>query len=198
MTLPEGLGRPIKGPSALGSDPRRLWQLTWTLAQDRVQARLLRLGARLPVAADAPAAAVRRDLPGDQQSGRSPRRATEPFFPAALLLGIVLFNFFSESTGGAVTSLVNRENLVRKIEFPRLRCRCRSSLTALHEPRPEPGPGADLPARRRRIAASELAASCRCSWSRLALLLGGTRNDPLGRATCAIATSSRSGKWSCR
>ena len=28
----EGLGPPIKGPTALGSDPRRLLRLTWTLA----------------------------------------------------------------------------------------------------------------------------------------------------------------------
>ncbi len=43
-----------------------------------------------------------------------------PHYAEGLLLGIVLFTFFSESTGGAVTSLVNRESLVRKIEFPRL------------------------------------------------------------------------------
>lgn len=44
----------------------------------------------------------------------------EPFFGVALLLGIVLFTFFSEATGGAVTSVIDRENLVRKIQFPRM------------------------------------------------------------------------------
>lgn len=44
----------------------------------------------------------------------------ERFYPAALLLGLVLFGFLSETTSGAVRSIVNRENLVRKIDFPRL------------------------------------------------------------------------------
>ncbi len=119
ITLPEGLGRPIKGPSALGSDPRRLWQLTWTLAKTefklaffgsalgylwQLMRPLLLFGVIYLVLSKSVLAATN----------------TEPYFPAALLLGIVLFNFFSESTGGAVTCMVLRENLVRKIEFPRL------------------------------------------------------------------------------
>ena len=32
----------------------------------------------------------------------------------------MLFTFFGEATGGAVRSVVDRENLVRKIQFPRL------------------------------------------------------------------------------
>jgi ABC-2 type transport system permease protein len=35
-------------------------------------------------------------------------------------LGVVMFVFLSETTGGAVTSLVDREPLVRKVQFPRL------------------------------------------------------------------------------
>jgi ABC-2 type transport system permease protein len=41
-------------------------------------------------------------------------------YPVALLLGIVLFTFFGEATGGAVTSVMDRENMVRKIHFPRM------------------------------------------------------------------------------
>jgi ABC-2 type transport system permease protein len=41
-------------------------------------------------------------------------------YPVVLLTSIVLFTFFVEATGGAVTSVLDRENLVRKIEFPRL------------------------------------------------------------------------------
>ncbi len=37
-----------------------------------------------------------------------------------LLGSIVLFTFFAEATAGAVRSVVDRENLVRKIQFPRL------------------------------------------------------------------------------
>jgi ABC-2 type transport system permease protein len=41
-------------------------------------------------------------------------------FPVALLLGIVLYGFFNGVTSGGVKSLVQREPLVRKVEFPRL------------------------------------------------------------------------------
>jgi ABC-2 type transport system permease protein len=54
----------------------------------------------------------------------------ERFYPVALLLGIVMYSFLNEATGGAVRSLVNRENLVRKIEFPRLAVPMATVLTA--------------------------------------------------------------------
>jgi ABC-2 type transport system permease protein len=54
-----------------------------------------------------------------------------PFFPVSILLGIVMFNFLSEASSGSVTSLVNRENLVRKIEFPRLAVPLSTVTTAL-------------------------------------------------------------------
>jgi ABC-2 type transport system permease protein len=44
----------------------------------------------------------------------------EADYGVQLLGSIVLFTFFAESTGGAVRSVVERENLVRKIQFPRL------------------------------------------------------------------------------
>ena len=90
---------------------------------DRIQAALLRLGARLPVDARAPAAAVRRDL-GVLHEDRARQRlqpARHGAATASQLLGsIVLFTFFAEATGGAVRSIVDRENLLRKIHFPRL------------------------------------------------------------------------------
>jgi ABC-2 type transport system permease protein len=52
-------------------------------------------------------------------------------YPVALLLGIVFFTFFSEATGGAVGSLVDREALIRRVEFPRLAVPLSSVLTAL-------------------------------------------------------------------
>jgi ABC-2 type transport system permease protein len=42
------------------------------------------------------------------------------FYGVQLLASIVLFTFFGEATSGAVRSVVDRENLVRKIQFPRL------------------------------------------------------------------------------
>ncbi|HXB16051.1 MAG TPA: ABC transporter permease [Solirubrobacteraceae bacterium] len=124
------LGRPIKGPSAFGTDPRRLWHLTWTLARTefklaffgsalgylwQVMRPLLLFGVIYLVLSHSVLASTSK----------------QPYFPAALLLGIVLFTFFSEASGGAVSSLVNRENLVRKIEFPRLAVPMSIVVTAL-------------------------------------------------------------------
>jgi ABC-2 type transport system permease protein len=42
------------------------------------------------------------------------------FYPVMLLLGIVLFGFFQESSTNAVTSVAAQEGVVRKTQFPRL------------------------------------------------------------------------------
>jgi len=125
----EGLGRPIKGPSALGSDFRRFRQLTWTLAVTDFRLRffgsvlgylwqfmrpLMLFGVLYVVFSQI------FDLSGGVR-----------FYPVALLLGIVLYGFFAEATSGSVRSLVDRENLVRKIEFPILAVPLATVLTAL-------------------------------------------------------------------
>jgi ABC-2 type transport system permease protein len=43
-----------------------------------------------------------------------------PNYPVLLLFNIVLFGFFQEATGTAVTSIVGQEGIVRKTQFPRL------------------------------------------------------------------------------
>jgi ABC-2 type transport system permease protein len=48
-----------------------------------------------------------------------------------ILFSLVLFNFFAEVTNGCVRSLVSRENLLRKISFPRLAIPMAITLTAL-------------------------------------------------------------------
>jgi ABC-2 type transport system permease protein len=125
----EGLGRPIKGPSALGSDFRRFRQLTWRLAVTDFRLRffgsalgylwqfmrpLMLFGVLYVVFSQV------FDLSGGVR-----------YYPVALLLGIVLYGFFAEATSGSVRSLVERENLVRKIEFPRLAVPLATVLTAL-------------------------------------------------------------------
>lgn len=52
------------------------------------------------------------------------------FFPAVLLTSIVLYTFFADATGSAVTSVLDRENLVRKIQFPRVVVPLAAVLTA--------------------------------------------------------------------
>ena len=111
-------GNQIKGPSALGSDWRRLLRLTYTLAVTDFKLRffgsvlgylwqlmrpLMMFGILYLVFS------VFLSFNGDVR-----------FYSVGLLTGIVLFTFLGDTTSGAVKSIVNRENLVRKIEFPRL------------------------------------------------------------------------------
>jgi ABC-2 type transport system permease protein len=42
-----------------------------------------------------------------------------PHYPVYLLLGIILWNFFVETTSGSVASIVNKGELLRKINFPK-------------------------------------------------------------------------------
>lgn len=127
--LEQQLGAPIKGPSALGSDPKRLRRLIWTLATTDFKLKffgsvlgylwqivqpLLLFGVIYLVFS------VTLDFSGDER-----------FYPAAILLGIVMFGFLNETTIGAVRSVGAREPLVRKIEFPRLAIPAAQVLTAL-------------------------------------------------------------------
>ena len=43
-----------------------------------------------------------------------------PHYPVLLLFNIVLFGFFQEASGAAVTSIAMQEGVVRKTQFPRL------------------------------------------------------------------------------
>jgi ABC-2 type transport system permease protein len=123
------LGRPIKGPSALGSDPQRFWQLTRALAVTEFKLRFF--GSVLgylwqlmrPLLVFGVLYAVFTNV---VKLGSGVK-----FYPVALLLGVVLYTFFSEATSGSVTSIIDRENLVRKIEFPRLAVPLATVLTAL-------------------------------------------------------------------
>jgi len=52
-------------------------------------------------------------------------------YPLYLLTSIMLWTFFAETTSGAVTCLVNREALLRKVRFPRMVIPLSVTLTAL-------------------------------------------------------------------
>jgi ABC-2 type transport system permease protein len=123
------LGRQIKGPSAVGDDPRRFWHLTRALAVTEFKLRFF--GSVLGYAWQ-----VMRPL---LLFGVLYLLFTQvidvgndvPYYGVALLLGLVLYTFLSEATGVAVGSIVERENLVRKIQFPRLAVPMSVVLTAL-------------------------------------------------------------------
>lgn len=54
-----------------------------------------------------------------------------PGWPIAMLLGIVLWNFFSEITNNGVGAIVGRGDLIRKINFPKYIIVIASSISAL-------------------------------------------------------------------
>lgn len=54
-----------------------------------------------------------------------------PHFPVYLLLGIVLWNFFTEMTSQSLGSIVGRSDLIRKVRIPRWIIVLSSSVSAL-------------------------------------------------------------------
>ena len=109
--------RQIKGPSALGSDPERFWHLTRTLAVTEFKLRFFgsALGYLWQLIRPLMLFAILYVLFTEVV-----RLDDSPFYAQALLLGLVFYTFLSDATRSAVSSLVSRESLIRKIEFPRL------------------------------------------------------------------------------
>jgi hypothetical protein len=118
----EDLGRPIRGPRALTDDWSRFWHLTYNIARNEFKLRFFgsALGYLWQLVRPLLFFAVLYVFftkVADVTKGQGP---SGKFYGAQLLSSIVLFTFFQEATGGAVRSVVDRENLVRKIQFPRL------------------------------------------------------------------------------
>jgi ABC-2 type transport system permease protein len=119
----------LGGPSALGNDARRFANLTWTLAS--TDFRLKFFGSALgylwqlmrPLLLFGIIYLVFAEF---VKLGKN-----VPFYPVVLLSGVILFTFYSEATGSAVTSVLDREALLRKIRFPRLVIPTASVLTAV-------------------------------------------------------------------
>jgi ABC-2 type transport system permease protein len=112
------LGRPIKGPSALGGDLRRLLHLSVTLAVMEFKLRFF--GSVLGYLWQLMRPLMLFGVLYVVFTEFVKLGAGIDFYPAILLTGIVLFTFFSDATARSVTAVLDRENLVRKIEFPRL------------------------------------------------------------------------------
>jgi ABC-2 type transport system permease protein len=122
------LGPPIKGPSALGGDWRRFVRLTWALATTDFRLRFFgsALGYLWQLMRPLMLFGVLYAVFSQLGFGGEVK-----YYAIGMLLGIVLFTFMSEATNQSLRSLSNRENLVRKIEFPRLAVPMASVLTAL-------------------------------------------------------------------
>src|SRR5215204_1665219 len=106
-------GRQVRGPTALGSDPRRFLHLTATLAVTEFKLRFF--GSALgylwqlmrPLMLFGVLYVIFTEL---VRVG-----GAVAFYPVVLLMNVVLFTFFTDATTSAVTSVVDRESLVRKI-----------------------------------------------------------------------------------
>lgn len=116
------LGQQIRGPRALDESWSRFWHLAYNIARSefklkffgsalgylwQVMRPLLLFGVLYVVFV-----AILHVDQGNEPGSH--------FYGAQLLGSLVLFTFFGEATGAAVRSVVDRENLVRKIQFPRL------------------------------------------------------------------------------
>jgi ABC-2 type transport system permease protein len=117
-TAGAALGRPIKGPSALGGDVRRLLHLAVTLAVMEFKLRFF--GSVLGYLWQLMRPLLLFGVLYVVFTQFVKLGAGIDYYPAILLTGIVLFTFFSDATARSVTAVLDRENLVRKIEFPRL------------------------------------------------------------------------------
>ena len=120
--------RTMTGPSALGGDMRRFVHLAHTLAVTEFKLRFY--GSALGYFWQ-----LMRPL---MLFGVLYLIFTEfvrigsgvALYPVVLLSNIVLFTFFTDGTSSAVTSVVDREGLVRKIQFPRMAIPASVVLTA--------------------------------------------------------------------
>ena len=122
------LGQPIPGPSALGQDRRRLAHLTWTLAVTDFKLRFF--GSVFGYLWQLMRPLMLFGVLYLVFSLFINTTAGLPFFPISLLLGIVLFQFFGEATTNSVRSVLVREGLIRRVEFPRLAIPLAVVLTA--------------------------------------------------------------------
>jgi ABC-2 type transport system permease protein len=111
--------REIKGPSALGGGSRRFFDLLWLTSVTEfkrvyfgtVLGYLWSLVRPLMLFAVLLFVFTQVFKIGSDKVDH---------YPVFLLLGIVLFSFFQESTTTAVTAVVAQEGVVRKTQFPRL------------------------------------------------------------------------------
>jgi ABC-2 type transport system permease protein len=110
--------RPIRGPSAFGGDARRFWNLIWLTAAADYRARYLNSWLGYAWSLLRPLlfflvlylVFTRVIRFGGQIEN----------YAALLLFNIMLFQFFQDATSSAVRCVVQRESVVRKMQFPRI------------------------------------------------------------------------------
>src|SRR5437588_4706265 len=129
MTAIETPLREVRGPSALAGDRRRFFNLIWLISS--TDFKLTYFGSVLgylwslvrPLMFFGVLYLVFAVIVNFGKGIQD--------FPVLLLMNIVLISFFQEATGSSITSVLTRENLVRKMHFPRLVIPLSTVLTAL-------------------------------------------------------------------
>jgi ABC-2 type transport system permease protein len=118
----EPLGQPIRGPRALSDSWPRFWHLTYNIARSEFKLKFFgsALGYLWQVVRPLLLFGVLYVFFVLVFEVNKAKGAAAGFYGVQLLASIVLFTCFGEATSGAVRSVVDRENLVRKIQFPRL------------------------------------------------------------------------------
>ena len=107
-----------RGPTAVGDDMRRLVNLTVTLAANDFKLRFF--GSALGYLWSLMRPLMLFGVLYFVFTEVVKFGAGVAHYPVYLLTGIVIFTFFSETTSRGVTSLIERETLLRKIRFPRM------------------------------------------------------------------------------
>lgn len=120
--------REVKGPSAFGGSPRRFWELLWltSVTEFRVRYANTVLGyvwtIVQPLIFFGVIFMVLREV---LRFGAGVEN-----YALILVLGIVMFQYFSQATARGVRSVSAKERMVRKMQFPRIIIPLSVSLTA--------------------------------------------------------------------
>jgi ABC-2 type transport system permease protein len=116
------LGQPIRGPRALGDSWPRFWHLSYNIARSEFKLKFFgsALGYVWQVVRPLLLFGVLYVVFVVLFQVNKAKGPAAHFYGAQLLGSLVLFTCFGEATSLAVRSVVDREGLVRKIQFPRL------------------------------------------------------------------------------
>jgi ABC-2 type transport system permease protein len=116
-------------PSVVGTDLRRFWNLTWTLAATDYKLRFY--GSMLGYVWTLARPFLFFGVIYFVFSEIAGLDANVNHYGVYILFALVLFQFFGEATSGCVQCLIARESLLRKIHFPRLVIPLSVVLTAI-------------------------------------------------------------------
>jgi ABC-2 type transport system permease protein len=111
--------REVRGPSALGGGSRRFFDLLWLMSVTEFKRVYFGTVLGYVWSLVRPLALFGVLLFVFTQVFKIGSDKAE-HYPVLLLMGIVMFTFFQESTTAGVTSVVAQEGVVRKTQFPRL------------------------------------------------------------------------------